>query len=478
MLARFAICMTALLLTFSGQAEAAKLSKKDRKAVESGTASHEQKANYVGHAMTDDVQRYALLQAWAVNPADFPIETYTAQISEDRVPSLFRGTDAGKMLVENGAVSICLMEAPCADHLAAIAVQMNELPRETLVTAYRQKSQIDAELFREQIGSNLETAVASAAVAATPAPVATQSPAPSQSGQILDFLLDPYTNQTITRVVTANGNQQVIREEGDENVVLADLASTGEKFLVTTSDGKRYQANQVKLTWFGLLLIAGNELHSFDGEKHQQLFFPEGFDAAKAQRHDVYETGAIVLERQEGGASAFADLASIGRSFGLNKKLDYALLNLRNGRVEFFNVYLDGKNVHVYSNCVPREGGLFNECADIDQREGLYDTDGFINNEHYLWAIDWARTPDGLFAVAQEGNKITVTNMANGDRRLAFKRGLGINWFELDNAGDGNLTLTAKLGFKKGRITDLATEYSSLPEYEPEEAKDERAEAE
>ncbi len=151
MLYRFALWTVVLVLAMtSGLSEAAKLSKKDRAAVESGSATHQQKSSYVGTVMTDEVRRYALLQAWAVHPADHPIESYTAQISADRVPALFRVTDAGKMLVENGAVSICLMEELCASHLADIAVQMNQLPKETLVSAYRQKSQIDAELFREE----------------------------------------------------------------------------------------------------------------------------------------------------------------------------------------------------------------------------------------------------------------------------------------------------------------------------------------
>lgn len=468
MLYRLALCTLTLTLVMTGSlSEAAKLSKKDRAAVENDTATHQQKSNYVGSVVTDEVRRYALLQAWAVHPADHPIKSYTAQISADRVPALFRGTDADRMLVENGAVSICLMEEPCASHLADIAVQMNQLPKETLVSAYRQNSQIDAELFREQIGSNIETAVAAEKeleYEARPSNEFAQTVA--SEGQILDFMLDPYTNETITRVVTGNGNQQIVREENGAQVILADLASTGDKFLVTTPDGRRSQADQVKLTYFGYLLISDNELHSYDGETHQQLFFPEGFGAAQVQRNDVYETGAILLERKNDGGEKFLDFSSLGRALDMNQKLDYALLNLRNGDAAFFDVDLAGKNVHFLSNCAPKKGGLFNECSEINKQEALYNKDGFINNDHYLWAIDWARTPEGLYAVVQEGSKITVTDMTSGERKLAFKRGMGINWFELEKGADGNLALTAKLGFKEKTIPDLLGEFSKLPAFD------------
>ncbi len=447
-------------------ADAAKLSKKTRAAVENGTATQQQKVGYVGKLAEDEVNRYALLQAWSANPEGFPIESYTSQISQDRIPALFRGTDAARMMVEGGAMSLCLQEEPCTDHLTTIAVQMNKVPRKVLVAAYKQKSQIDAELFREQIGSNLDDAVATAQQQAatsrsTPAS-ATTSPAVTE-GQVLDFILDPYTNETITRVVTANGNQRILREEDGNNVVMADLASTGEKFLVTTPDGKRFQADKVKLTYFGFLLISDNELHSYDGTDHQQLFFPEGFTAAKVQRQDVYETGVMLLERKKGAGNKFLDFSSLGRSLGVNQKLDYALLNLRTAQLAYFNVDLAGKEVQYLSNCVPKKGGLFNECADLERKESLYDKNGFINNDHYLWAIDWARTPSGLFAIVQEDSKITLTDLNSGERKVAFQRKLGINWFEVEKSADGELLLTAKLGFKKKTMPDIAGTFASLP---------------
>ena len=465
---RLTLWVVGFALAMAGHsAEAAKLSKKARAAVEDGTATPQQKMDYVGHTMTDEVRRYALLQAWSANPAEFPIESYTAQISADQVPKLFRGTDAGDMLIENGAVSICLMEEPCGDHLADIAVQMNQLPTETLVAAYRQKSQIDVEIFREKIGSNVSTAIASVQEPEREAkPTSSIAQPIASEGQILDFMLDPYTKETITRIVTGNGNQQIVREENGSELILANLASTGEKYLITTQDGRRFQADQVKLTYFGFLLISDNELHSYDGQNHQQLFFPEGFGAAQVQRNDVYETGAILLERKSDGGEQFLDFSSLGRALGMNQKLDYALLNLRNGHAAFFNVDLAGKDVHFLSNCVPKKDGLFNECSEINKQEALYDKDGFINNDHYLWAIDWARTPEGLYAVVQEGSKITVTDMTSGERKLAFKRGMGINWFELEKAADGSLALTAKLGFKKRKIENLVEEFDGLPTYE------------
>jgi hypothetical protein len=121
-----------------------------------------------------------------------------------------------------------------------------------------------------------------------------------------------------------------------------------------------------------------------------------------------------------------------------------------------------GKLVSTMKNCRAKSR-LVNVCNDIQYREGLYQNDGTRNVSHYYWRVNWFATPAGpLLIVLENGSRnLIVQNLANGRKVTAFSRALGIGDFTTSQDDNGNVKLTAKVGFEKQTVDDAGALFAT-----------------
>lgn len=166
-----------------------------------------------------------------------------------------------------------------------------------------------------------------------------------------------------------------------------------------------------------------------------------------------------------GGLGAlFSAVQKIGATVGLNKKEDYALLNLDTGKQYPLNVQVDGKLRTVMSNCRKRNA-VVNECSSSTSFESLYSEIG-RNWGHYYWKINWYNTPSGPVAVSME-NGVTdayLLDLQTGKKVQAFHRSLGLTTLDSVQSPDGKLTLMADWMFETHKIDDALAYLRDSPD--------------
>jgi hypothetical protein len=158
---------------------------------------------------------------------------------------------------------------------------------------------------------------------------------------------------------------------------------------------------------------------------------------------------------------------SLGSSLGINRKDDYALMNIDTGKLTPINISMEGKQVQLMSECRKRNN-LINDCARMDSFESVYKPDGSRNMSHYFWRISWLNTPSRTLLVSQEGGlgTITATELNSGKKVVLFERALGIANFEVQQNRDGTVDISAQMGFSQETRKDIAMLMDSLPAVE------------
>lgn len=238
-------------------------------------------------------------------------------------------------------------------------------------------------------------------------------------------------------------------------VIIATAEKRGAQWLITTITGKKFSGTRLIPSSRGFVIARDNTGFRYvPGKGTTNIAAPEEFVIAGLQNGDISNTSYILLERvpianNATGAQLFSAFKAIGSTLGINKKEDYALLNIDNSKLIPLNISMDDKQVQVMSAC-RKVNNFVNECARMDSFDSLFDKNGMKNLSHYFWRISWFNTPAGRpILVSQEGglSKVSATDLNSGKKVILFERTLGISGFFAKQKPDGEISVSAGMGF-------------------------------
>lgn len=243
-------------------------------------------------------------------------------------------------------------------------------------------------------------------------------------------------------------------------VKLATVTKDNDSFKVKTVTGKSFTGTSVTPTSDGFIVgRAGSAFRYVIGSNHvKSISILDGYHIAKHQNGDVASTNFILLEKDKTKSNnpltgLFESTKSLGNTLGFNKVDDYILLNINDSTIVPLDVSVSGKEVAEHSNC--RSKGVYNECDNVSFKESLYRKDGFKNNSHYYWAIDWINTPSGPLAFYKTSTKVKVVDINKKQVHTVFSRTLGVNEFILIEKQDGTVAVKAQLGFSHDQVDNI-----------------------
>lgn len=264
---------------------------------------------------------------------------------------------------------------------------------------------------------------------------------------------------------------------GVDPVLIATAEKRGATWNIATVTGKRLSGSRLLPSSRGFVVARDNTgFRYIPGKGTASFSAPEEFVIAALQNGDISQTAHILLERNPsldsnarlGAAGQLLNsFKSLGSSLGINRKDDYALMNVDTGKLTPINISMEGKQVQLMSECRKRNN-LINDCARMDSFESVYKPDGSRNMSHYFWRITWTHTPTRTLLVSQEGGlgTITATDLSSGKKVVLFERALGIANFEVQQNVDGTLDISAQMGLSQESRKDIAALMDSLPAVE------------
>jgi len=255
-------------------------------------------------------------------------------------------------------------------------------------------------------------------------------------------------------------------------VTIANAEKRGTQWLVTTVTGKKLSGLRLIPSSRGFVITRDNTgFRYIPGKGITNIAAPEEFVIAGLQNGDIANTGYILLEHvpiasNATGAHLLSSIKTLGSSLGLGKKEDYALLNMDSNKLIPLNISMDDKQVQVMSSCRQRSS-LVSVCDKMDSYDSLFDQNGLKNLSHYFWRISWFNTPSGRpILVSQEGglSKVSATDLSSGKKVIIFERTLGIAGFFATQKSDGNISVSAKMGFSTEVKDNILSLVDSLPD--------------
>jgi hypothetical protein len=245
-------------------------------------------------------------------------------------------------------------------------------------------------------------------------------------------------------------------------LVIANAFQGNSGWEVQTVTGKQVSGETLTVLSDGFLVgRSGSAFRYQPGKGIRSISIPDGYELTPLQRGNVGATGYVLLEKSQatGGQNQLEQILSpfkaIGSIIGINKKDDYALMDIETGKTFAFNIPADGKKITHVSQCRQRNW-LISECQRAQTFEAVYGTDGLKNNSHYYWMVNWVGTPQGPVAFSLENGlaNIFITDLNSGKKVLAFDRSFGIADWNATQRGDGKVNLNAKLAFDWKEIPD------------------------
>jgi len=282
-------------------------------------------------------------------------------------------------------------------------------------------------------------------------------------GRITNYGYDALTGEVTYLTLGIDGSYQVkmTRALSDaEPILLGQAFYSGGNWQFNSVTGKKLVGNKLILTPRGVLTVRDTAGFSWQaGKAIKSIAAPEGFVFADFQNGDVTGTSHILIERIKENSSSigefFSTAKALGSTLGINKKEDYALMNINTGVTIPLNIDIDSKTANFFADC--KAGKIINKCNQMNSMESLYNQDGTPNMGHYFWKIHWFKTPDGLIAVSQESGprEIWATDLISGKRAMILNRTLGIGSFTARQQSDGKISLVAQMGFSKEEIKDV-----------------------
>lgn len=262
--------------------------------------------------------------------------------------------------------------------------------------------------------------------------------------------------------------------------VIASGVRTAQGWEFHTATGQRLVGSTLSVLSDGFMLGRGSAAFRYQtGIGYSSIAIPNGYTLAPLQRGDIGSTGYVLLEK-EGAVPASDDnpvmglwsaAKAIGSTVGLMRKEDYALMDTRSGRLFPINVPADGKTVALMSEC-KRRNWVISECQKMQTFESVYGVDGFKNNSHYYWKVQWLPTAQGAIALTQEEgvSAVYATNLQTGQKVPLFQRSLGIGDWDVVQHADGRIGVKARMVLDWQEIPDVL-EFMRLAATTPQPAE-------
>lgn len=286
-------------------------------------------------------------------------------------------------------------------------------------------------------------------------------------GRILLYGINPLSGDFTYMVETGAPGQHVIKigRHGSDSIAIAQAQGAPGQWRITTTTGLRLSGEKLLPGAQGFVVArTGSAVIYTPGVGAKTVAIPAGYRVADFQNGDITTTRNLLLEKIPAANrdASVETLKAIGSMLGVNKKEDYALLDIDNGTPLYLNIAAEGKTQTVMWNCVRSNSNSamigVNKCQDGKSFESLYDPKtGLPNYAHYYWRISWFTVPDGRkIAILQDGglSTVSIVNLDNGNRSALFERMLGIAGFSTQQNGQGKIEVTAKMGLTRERIRD------------------------
>lgn len=284
-------------------------------------------------------------------------------------------------------------------------------------------------------------------------------------GRIGNYAVDQVSGLVTYLVDNGGGNYaiKVTRAGTDAQAIpVATARKIGDDWEVIAATGPRIVGSRLTLLQ-GAGFLVGRDTSAFiyrPGKGIENIAVPKGYVVANFQRGDVLGTQHLLLERapEKEGTLSFKPFMAIGAAMGLNKNERYALLNVKTAQMVPIDISDTGKTVTTMKNCRAKSR-LVNVCSDMLSRESLYENDGAPNGSHYYWRVNWFSTPSGPIVIALENGfrNLTVQNLSDGKKVVAFTRTLGVGGFSAVQQDNGSVKLTARMGLDKQTVDDVGT---------------------
>lgn len=257
----------------------------------------------------------------------------------------------------------------------------------------------------------------------------------------------------------------------EDAIVIATAVQSEAGWDVQTVTGKRLAGYALSMLPSGFMVARESAAFWYEpGRGIRNIVAPDGYLFAPIQRGNVGATKCVLLEKEnaDGGNNQliklFSSIKDLGAVVGITKKEDYVMLNVDTGALYPFNMQASGKNIQKMSDCKKRNM-FINECRKMISYESLYNEDGSKNATHYFWRTHWLRTANRSIAVSMENGckDVFVTDLETGQKVVALHRALGINWFNVEQRGDGSVKIVAGMGFGTQEIADAESLLNNEP---------------
>jgi len=282
-------------------------------------------------------------------------------------------------------------------------------------------------------------------------------------GKIVKFGSNAHTGD-ITYLTQVSRESYIIKtmRVGHDPITIATADRSQNGWTVTTVTGKKIVGESLVPLSRGFLVARGAAGFIYSaGKGINNIDIPDDFLIAPFQNGDIQGTRYVLIERKPTDKSnqiggILDSVVSLGSTLGVNKKEDYALLNIDTGKQILINVSMDGKNESVYSEC-RKQNSFINSCANIDFQESLFDKYGLPNAGHYYWRISWFNTKTGPILIVTENSlrETIAENINTGKKATLFSRMLGINYVIVSEKPDGRISATAKMGLDTQSIENI-----------------------
>jgi hypothetical protein len=234
--------------------------------------------------------------------------------------------------------------------------------------------------------------------------------------------------------------------------------------------GTKLSGSQYFPTSSGVVLIRDGVGFAYTaGKGVTQHQYPKGWNPAPIQRGNVSGTGWLLLEKDKADEKDNPIKGIFNKAVGISNMLgitdgagqgDYALFDMKTGKLKIFEITDTGKNIYTGINC-KRQNELVNRCDSFVGTESLWDKDGSPNNGHYFWRINWQSTNGTAVAVVLENGvkKVNAYDL-NQDKMInLFNRTLGITGLQV-LASPERLKVSAKLGFTTETVDDVLAAFA------------------
>lgn len=299
-------------------------------------------------------------------------------------------------------------------------------------------------------------------------------------GRISKYAFDVMTADVTYLVQTKDNSYTIkyVRAGSTMESINIGFASSGTNgWQVQTVTGKKLAGELLTVLPKGVLISRDAAAFKYTpGTGVNNIAIPQGYITAPFQHGNVGATDFVLLEKVEDKESAtgglFSSLKAMGNVLGINKKEDYALLSIKDGKMHLLNIAANGKDVKSYSNC-RKENNFVNKCDSMTSQEALYEKNGDRNTRHYYWRTNWFNTTAGPIAIAMENgvSDVTITDLTSGKKVVGFNRGMGILKFDANQDASGKVKVVAQLGFETQTIEDALVFLQTTPEVKVEEEK-------